>query len=1460
MTSRAPCTTCPDPLVDSTNRARASLVGRSSMIESRQVLKACRDHTMEVVTAEWHGRHGYDPALVKERVTSVYKAELERVQREDKHRLAWINRMFEAVVVRLEEAGLGISNQVILEEVSSLPTLDLDGPVLAADDATSVESVPPPDETVMGVCGEWTTVKARRSRFRHSDYVERLKLIVWTETPLRVREFVAVAQQYVSLAKVCQFIKRQKRVASRIELIFMRPDEAVGLLEEIRQAEDFPWEVRLGRPYDVRKRDRARRQGVKEGDEKRTQHHNPYDILQEVDEMSSTEDDSNPQRGRRRMRSRPRKRGGMKKKNEIRVGAVNIQGMAGKETEILSLLKDEALDVLVLSETWETGMQSYLCGITTHRYFVLEAQKSQAKRGRNMGGCGMLVSNRLTARLLPGPEGDASTSGEQGSLMWVQVGAAARQPLFIGAVYGPQAKETKDTRESFYQRLKAECLSYQSLGKVLVLGDFNSRINVAKTSSVHIGPFGEEKENANGVFFLSWLEMTNMFSLNGRRPDKGLFTRIRGKEKSIIDYIVCDEELYHGHSGMRVLEEYDIGSDHKPIVATLNVKMIDRTTPVKQRKLKTWRLRDPEVAKSYRETLGRKLTERTRWSDLTGQERVEKEWVSLKGAILEAAEEVLGRTDGSQGGLRPWWNGKVLRAIRERRKTYRSLRHNLEADWEPYLEATRRVKAEVRQAKRESWQAFMAEIESTQSSDSTAFFRLAGRLDEGKRRAKSTGLDLEAAASFFEHMGDSKLQEGEHEAELPEGNLTTIERDQVIKALQSLSRGKAVSDDIATELLKDGGEAMVDALHDFYQLLWSSELVPKDFVEGIIVPIHKQGPKSRPENYRGITLMNVVSKCYSKVTVNCISPALESECIEEEQGGFRVNRACDEQFFALHTLLRSRKRRGKDTYLMFVDFKKAFDSVPRAKLMEKLLSMGVDGKVLRVIRSLYQGHSARVRVDGQTSRPLAIGVGVKQGCVMSTELFKVFVNDLIERLKAANAGVAVETESEGDALSVSCLMFADDLVMMAESQEDLQSLTNVLSDWCGENELEVNVSKTKVMVVGKANKAQVKLGGQKVEVVKVYKYLGLMLSRDLKWTEHVSYIVDKVKRRMAQSYRLLSNKDLVPSTRLHLYSSLILPVMSYGAGLWHLTDHQLRQLESLHLKALKAILGTCTTTTTAAVYTDCAMISIEALQEEALLKLAGRIARMEPSRLVWQMFRVSAEDRNDEWFSQLTSALSRHDLALDGAEADAVKWNERVTEAVHTLFAGHLTGELAKAVKCSQLRPSLVAGKLQRAEYLSLPSKLSSFCFKLRAGSLRLEIEEGRMKKVAREARLCPLCKGEVEDAEHFMLRCPELHRERQDLHHRLDETLSSLNRHYSDLTHYFTEFLLGPGTLDGEDASVCGKVRRVQIEGLHGMWVKRCTLLHSSSPYHNIRQCNATLVSSGVHAHRVRQSCASNA
>lgn len=1399
--------------------------GISSLAEARVLLKLCRDNTVEEVTAEWLKKAAYHPSQVKDRVLAVYKEKLEALCKIDRHRAQWVTRMTDAVVTRLQQAGIALltSEKAANPEPAAQPPQN---PPHPPEDPTDSEG--------------WQTVKPRGSRYWNSNFMERRKLIAWVPSSLRVKEFVAVVRQFVRLDKVQKFVRRKKALTARIELIFSEPAEMQNALSAL-QAANLPWEVRAGRPYEVRQRDRLKRQArLAPAQEKgRDPLYNPFDLLAVEEEPPLHDPPGSERRGAKTRGSRTGAR-------KLTVGTLNIQGMAGKEAEISDLLREHALDVLVLTETWETSMQHYLTGIASHRYFALGAKSSQAKRGRNKGGCGILVSRSLEARPVQAPEDGDAGEDEAGSLLWIQVGPTTR-PLFIGAVYGPQATVRKDLREAFYQRLTAECLALQARGHVLVLGDFNARLDLTRIESDHVGPYGEKKGNANGALFLDWLESANMFSLNGRRRDLGLYTRIRGKEKSIIDYIVCDEELFRSSLEMRVLEDYDIGSDHRPLIAAFPADAIERTSRPAQRRLRIWRLRDPEVAQQYREVLSRRLKNRPRYPELQGQERVEAEWKSWKVAVLAAAEEALGRTSDHQGALKPWWNAEVMKAIRERRRIFCELQKRPDADWKLYQDAVRRVREEVRRAKREAWEAFIANFEATECEDPRTFFRLAARLDGGRRRTRSSGLDPEQAAAFFEHLGKARSEENLADLELPEGTMTTILREQVVKALASLKQGKAVSDEIATELLKEGGEDMIDSLHDLFQLLWSAERVPRDFVEGLIVPIHKQGAKNKPENYRGITLMNAVSKCYSKVAVNAFSARLEAECIEDEQGGFRVHRACDEQFFALHALLKGRKQRGKDTYLMFVDFQKAFDSVPRAKLLKKLLATGVDGKLLRVIRSLYQGHCARVRIDDKTSRPFEIGVGVKQGCVMSTELFKVFVNDLIQRLRQVG-GVTVETVDGAQRLA--CLMFADDLVLMAESATDLQRLTDALATWCEENELVINVDKTKVMVVGKATKATVRLLGHRVEVVSAYKYLGIMLSRDLKWTQHVTYTMDKVKRRMAECHHLLSHKDLTPSTRLHLYKCLIVPIMTYGAGLWLLTDHQKRQLEALHLKALKAILGTCTSTTSAAVYADSGMLSVEALQEECMLKLAGRLSRASADRLVSKLFRTLQAEARDEWCTRLNALLHRHNLRLDGSEIPE-QWNKRVTDRIHAHFAEQLRENLAQAVKCPNLRPQLRRGRLQRADYLKLATPLASLCFKLRAGSLRLAIEEGRMKKLKREERLCPLCHTEVEDAEHFVLRCPSLDPERREMLQKSHEPANSTLPPWMGS-------LFALRSLDGEETQE-GAVEQVRaaLSGLHKMWVRRCALLHQPNPSPSPSPIHPTAAprSPRVHAHCVRPS-----
>ena len=297
------------------------------------------------------------------------------------------------------------------------------------------------------------------------------------------------------------------------------------------------------------------------------------------------------------------------------------------------------------------------------------------------------------------------------------------------------------------------------------------------------------------------------------------------------------------------------------------------------------------------------------------------------------------------------------------------------------------------------------------------------------------------------------------------GNSSSPSGVEIRKALSQLKRGKAASDSISVDLLLDGGDEIISSLEILFGYCFERSMTPLDFNWGILILIHKKGCKSDPSNYRGITLMNMVAKLYSKVLLNRLAPYFEAHFVKDEQGGFRAERATEDQCFALNNIAwQFRRRNKKPLYLLFVDFRKAFDTVNRDLLWQKLRNIGVDGNLIRAIRSLYVGHKARLRLNGELSEFFPIELGVKQGCVLSPELFKEFINDLVEVVNAVGKGVKL------DFMSISCLLFADDLVLMSESLEGLKVQSAALESWCIQNNLEVNTLKTKMMVMNSTQK------------------------------------------------------------------------------------------------------------------------------------------------------------------------------------------------------------------------------------------------------------------------------------------------------------------------------------------------------------------------------------------------------
>ena len=267
----------------------------------------------------------------------------------------------------------------------------------------------------------------------------------------------------------------------------------------------------------------------------------------------------------------------------------------------------------------------------------------------------------------------------------------------------------------------------------------------------------------------------------------------------------------------------------------------------------------------------------------------------------------------------------------------------------------------------------------------------------------------------------------------------------------------------------------------------------------IIIPIPKKGDKNIPDNYRGISLQPVISKIYTTILNKRLSDwSNENNIIGEEQAGYRKSYSTSDNLFCLQIIVTKYLRnKGGRFYAVFVDFEKAFDRVDRNALWTKLKSLHVSSKMNKMLRYIYSSVRACVKTQTGLTSVFNCPTGVRQGCCISPILFSFFLNDLKDFVSVDSYGIDL------DFCKIFLLLFADDLVMFAESKIELQRLLNKLHEYCSQWNLKVNIDKTNVIVFrngGYLRKYEKWFYGNiQLKVVTYYKYLGLVISSRLAW-------------------------------------------------------------------------------------------------------------------------------------------------------------------------------------------------------------------------------------------------------------------------------------------------------------------------------------------------------------------------
>ena len=375
--------------------------------------------------------------------------------------------------------------------------------------------------------------------------------------------------------------------------------------------------------------------------------------------------------------------------------------------------------------------------------------------------------------------------------------------------------------------------------------------------------------------------------------------------------------------------------------------------------------------------------------------------------------------------------------------------------------------------------------------------------------------------------------------------------------------------DVASKLLKNGKGTGIDVIRNemiaplvstypllliraFNDIIINHKRLCRDWLHSLITALHKKGAKDDPGNYRGISLMSCLGKLFLTIINNrLVKFSLENNLLSPGQLGFVIGNRTSDPHIILHNLLQKYcHQKNRRIYGCFVDFSKAFDTVPRDILLHKLRQKGIDGRVLEIIKPLYHEDSASVKIGKKYSPSFKTNIGVRQGCVLSPLLFNSFLADLQPALDECKDHVKVDKDKE-----LSCLLWADDILMFAKSEQGLQDKLNKLEKYCEINKLTVNTDKTQCMIFNKTGRLlknhEFTYNNTVLECVREYKYLGFLVTssgeirsglEDLRIRAMRAFA--KMKKALGVHFRLNINNSI------HIFNYLIRPILLYCSDFW----------------------------------------------------------------------------------------------------------------------------------------------------------------------------------------------------------------------------------------------------------------------------------------------------------------------
>lgn len=598
---------------------------------------------------------------------------------------------------------------------------------------------------------------------------------------------------------------------------------------------------------------------------------------------------------------------------------------------------------------------------------------------------------------------------------------------------------------------------------------------------------------------------------------------------------------------------------------------------------------------------------------------------------------------------------------------------------------------------------------------------------------------------------------------------------------------------------------LVDYLVTLFNCFFNKGSLPQKWGTSLLTMLYKKGDKANWANYRPLAVTLVIAKVYGLVLNARLSKWAEANHVHcPAQVGFRPGHSTVFNNFVLQHFAQKHKQLRKPLFVCFLDISKAYDSVLRAQVWQRLHHLGVRGRMLFALSALYHHVSYIVKFQNGTTVPFACNLGVRQGCPVSPFLFSVIIEQLHGVLleDCPTAGPAFQVPVVGQSSHVPCLMFADDSAGMEDSGVRTQMALHSVHRFCLRHEFDLSLSKTKVLVFNASFQTAVdrsivfKFGGNVVQRTKEHVFLGLLTKQKNIVAGMLQSAAQRGQAALALVYRKMHAHGARANAHvtLRLFEAVVIPNLTFGCEVWgpwilHIAgaashdtwihgfhEHPTQNVvDQVRMSFARTLLGLTSSTPVWNILRELGWYPLQVYVARQLVRFMNRLWDMPAAtlarRAMLESWHSYFDGCTDGWCARVHTFLT-----AAGIPACTYLQEDQRIPIYDDRQVLTMLRQLCHQVYLSPGLPSKLAGYhtdfamplhdradrfgWQRALHFDLPVSLQKLKLltRFRLSCHHLAVETGRWVHVDIDHRTCQLCGlGAVQDEHHVMFACPAL-------------------------------------------------------------------------------------------------------